>query len=349
MAGMPAPSDAQPRVLAAPDKLKGTLGAREAAAAMVAGAADVGLAARACPLSDGGEGFADALAHLGGEERITTVTGPLGAPVAARWRLAGDLAVLESAAASGLVLAGGAEGNDPVAATSRGTGELVVAALAAGARRILLGVGGSAMTDGGSAARAVVLGAGGLGDAELVVACDVRITFVEAAERFGPQKGATPSQVAALRRRLESLAGEYAAVGSDVVGLPGSGAAGGLAGGLAAVGARLVPGFDLVADMVGLDDMVAISVLVLGAEGRLDAGSWDGKVVDGLADRCRRQGVPLVVVAGTADAEGRAGAERRGVEVLDLAEHVGEARAMAEPAASIRQVVGARLASLAGR
>ena len=118
--------------------------------------------------------------------------------------MADDVAVVESAAASGLPLAGGAEGNDPLRATTRGTGELVVAAAAAGARRVLLGVGGSATTDGGRGALEAIEEAGGLGEIEVVVACDVKTRFIEAAEEFGPQKGATPAQVVELGDRLAS-------------------------------------------------------------------------------------------------------------------------------------------------
>ena len=344
MATMPATPGAQPLLLAAPDKMKGTLPAAGVAAALVAAASAATWRADPCPLSDGGEGFADVLACLGGEERTTTVTGPLGAPVAARWRLAGDRAVVESAAASGLVLAGGAEGNDPVAATSRGTGELLVAAARAGARRILVGVGGSAMTDGGSGAVAAMDEAGGLGPVDLVVACDVRAGFLDAARLFGPQKGADPGQVESLTRRLESLASAYAErAGLDVTALPGAGAAGGLAGGLAALGARLAPGLEVVAGIVGLEERVAAADLVVTAEGRLDGSSWTGKVVDGVAELAMRHGRPLVVVAGEADRHGQAEAGRRGIEVVDLSARCGRRRALAEPAACIAEQVAGLL------
>lgn len=346
MATMPATPGAQPLLLAAPDKMKGTLAAAEVAAAIAEAASAASWRADPCPLSDGGEGFADVLACLGGEERTTTVTGPLGAPVVARWRLARDQAVVESAAASGLVLAGGADGNDPVAATSRGTGELLVAAARAGARRILVGVGGSAMTDGGSGAVAAVDEAGGLGPVDLVVACDVRAGFLDAARLFGPQKGADPATVEALTRRLESLAPSYAErAGLDVTAVPGAGAAGGLAGGLAVLGARLVPGFELVAGIVGLEERVAAADLVVTAEGRLDQSSWTGKVVDGVAGLAARHGRPLVVVAGEADPDGEAEARRRGIAVVDLSARCGRRRARAEPAACIEQKVAELLRS----
>lgn len=140
-------------LLAVPDKFRGTLSAREAAAAMAAGARSVGWLARELPLADGGEGTLDA---FGGPNQVTTVTGPLGQPVDAAWRLDGDLAVIEMARASGLAVAGGREANDPVGATTRGTGDLIDGAVRAGARTLLVAVGGSAATDGGAGTLASV-------------------------------------------------------------------------------------------------------------------------------------------------------------------------------------------------
>ena len=145
------------------------------------------------PVADGGEGFLDV---LGGPNRSTMVMGPLGDPVDAPWRLAKGTAVIEMARASGLQLVGGAAGNDPIAATTYGTGELVAAALDAGARRILVGVGGSATTDGGLGALRAIFAPHRLRRVELFVACDVRTRFTEAAAVFAGQKGATPAEVA---------------------------------------------------------------------------------------------------------------------------------------------------------
>src|SRR5215813_1700239 len=227
------------RLLAAPDKFRGTLTAREAAAAIAAGAERAGWTADELPLPDGGEGTLDV---LGGGNRRTTVTGPLGEPVAADWRLDEDgTALIEAALACGLALAGGPEGNDPLRATSRGVGELVATAIAEGARRIVVCVGGVASTDGGvGAVEALPTPL----QIPVEVACDVEARFLAAADVFAPQKGATPEQVTALRERLAQL---------DVPDQPGAGAAGGLAGGLAALGATLVQGFDLVAGLLDLD------------------------------------------------------------------------------------------------
>src|SRR6202011_2178639 len=155
------------------------------------------------------------------------------------WLLAGRTAVIEMARASGLLLAGGPDGNDPMNATTRGTGELIAAAPAAGARRIIVGLGGSATTDGGHGALDVLRDR--LRGVELVVACDVTTRFADAAAEFCPQKGASPAQVALLQRRLERLADDYrTTTGVDVSELAGAGAAGGLAGGLATLGATLI-------------------------------------------------------------------------------------------------------------
>jgi glycerate kinase len=233
------------------------------------------------------------------------VTGPLRDPVNAHWRLEGTLAVVEMARASGLVLAGGRGRNDAMTATTRGTGELIAAALDAGARRIIVGVGGSATTDGGLGAVQVLERHAPFGRPdrpELLVACDVTTRFTDAAPVFAPQKGATEEQVALLRGRLEDLQRTYVdRYGVDVSALPGAGAAGGLAGGLAALGARLVPGFDLVADQLGLDRALENAHLVIAGEGYLDRGSFAGKVVGGVVSRAQAAGVPVLAVVGDYD------------------------------------------------
>jgi glycerate kinase len=286
------------RVLIAPDSFKGTATAAQIAAAIEAGASAAGWSADVCPLSDGGEGFLDVLGIVGGESRSTRVTGPLGEPVVAEWRLAPRVAVVESARASGLVLAGGAKGNDPLGATSRGTGELISAAIAAGADRVIVGVGGSAMTDGGLGALDAIDEFGGIGDAEVLVACDVTVEFVDAARIFGPQKGADAHEIEVLEERLRALLSRYRRRGCDLAGMPGSGAAGGLAGGLVVAGARIVPGFDLVAGLVNLDARIEPVRLVITGEGRLDATSWAGKVVGGVVSRAALFGRDVVLIAG---------------------------------------------------
>jgi glycerate kinase len=310
-------------VLAAPDKFRGTLSARQAAAAIAAGAAEAGWTADELPLADGGEGTLDV---LGGGNRRTTVAGPLGEPVEAAWRFEDDgTVVIEAALACGLSLAGGPERNDPLGATSRGVGELIAAAAAEGAMRIVVCVGGVASTDGG--VRAVEALPPQLPPLE--VACDVEARFVDAADVFAAQKGATPEQVRILRERLAQL---------DVPDLPGSGAAGGLAGGLAAIGARLVPGFELVASRLGLEEKLAEADLVVTCEGRLDATSFTGKVVGRVVERARAAGVETLVVAGEVAANAPIGA-------VSLVERYGPERALAEPAACLTEVVASALAT----
>ncbi|MET0421276.1 MAG: glycerate kinase [Acidimicrobiia bacterium] len=290
------PSFAGSTALVCPDKFRSSLGAAEAAAAMAAGTRRAGVeTVRELPLADGGEGTLDALvAALGGSRRHTTVTGPLGDPVDAEWAMVkGGIAVIEMAQASGLALIKGT--TDPLRATSRGTGELIATAIREGARRIIVCVGGSASTDGGLA---VVESLGwSLSHVPVTVACDVTTKFVDAARVFGPQKGATTAQVALLTRRLEQLADQYARrTGVDVRVIEGAGAAGGLAGGLAAIGASLEPGFDVVATAAGLEDALDDVDLVITGEGKLDASSFAGKTVGGVLEWASDAEVPNVAV-----------------------------------------------------
>ena len=332
-------------MVAAPDKLKGTATASAVADAVAGAVRDAGGTCEPVPMADGGEGT---LEVLGGVNRTTTVTGPLGDPVEAGWRLVGRSAVVEMAQASGLALVGGAEGNDAVAASTYGTGELIGAALEAGARRVVVGVGGSATTDGGFGALRALYPTQRLRGTDLVVACDVRTRFVDAAEVFAPQKGASPAQVKLLRGRLERLAADYLEqYGVDVTGIEGSGAAGGLAGGLAAVGAELVSGFDLVAEEVELYERLEGADLVVTAEGFLDAESFDGKVVGGVASFAADLGVPVLAVAGEVfhdEIAGPLAAVGGEVEVVSLTERFGRERSLADPAGCVAEVVAGRLA-----
>jgi glycerate kinase len=262
-AGVPGAPPA-PVALACPDKFRGSLSAVEAATAMAAGLRRAGFEeVREVPLADGGDGTLDALlAARGGSRRRARVTGPLGDPVDADFGVLSDgTAVVEMARASGLSLV---PRNDPLRASTRGTGELIDAARRGGASSILVCVGGSATTDGGLAA-VDALG-WSLGAVEVTVACDVDTHFLDAARVYGPQKGASPAQVQLLTRRLAAVAATYVArTGVDVTELDGAGAAGGLAGGLAAIGARLEPGFDVVARAAGLEDALdGVALVVTG-------------------------------------------------------------------------------------
>lgn len=334
------------RVVAAPDKFRGTASAAEVAAAVGRAAAAAGWACDEVPVADGGDGLLDV---LGGPNRTSVVTGPLGDPVEAGWRYDRGTAVIEMARASGLLLAGGPEGNDPIAADTHGTGELIQTAVESGATRIIVGLGGSATTDGGLGALRALYPHQRLRAVELLVACDVRTRFLDAAEVFGPQKGASRAQVRLLTNRLARLADVYLEDhGVDVRELAGSGAAGGLAGGLAAVGGQLLDGFALVADELELDQLIEGADLVVTGEGFLDEASFEGKVVGGVADMARDLGVPVVAVVGDevdADALGTAVRDCGISEVVSLVERFGHDRAMCDTLACVEQVAAEVLAA----
>jgi glycerate kinase len=328
------------RVVIAPDKFKGTLTAVEAADAMASAVRErwPDAVLTVIPMADGGDGTLDA---LGGANRRDTVTGPLGRPVDAGWRLDGDLAVIESAAASGLVLAGGADANDPWGATSRGVGELLALALDAGARRVVVGMGGSAMTDGGRGAIEALGRRVPFTRGSVVVLTDTTASFADAARVFGPQKGADPALVERLTDRLGEDADGFAArFGRDPRSAPRTGAAGGLSGALFAAGADLVDGAAYVAEVLGLQTAVAAADLVLTGEGAFDATSLAGKGPGHVLALAASQGVPAVVVAGIV-AEGA-----RGPGVVALVDVVGRERALAHPADAVRTATGEALAAL---
>jgi glycerate kinase len=333
------------RILICPDSFKDCLPAPAVAAALARGfqAACPDALVRLAPLADGGEGTTAALiAATGGQWHEAVVTGPLGAPVTARFGLLGDAAsgdgvtaVLEMAAASGLELVP-RDRRDPRVTTTRGTGELLRAALDLGVRRVLLGIGGSATNDGG-AGLAQALGVrcldaaghdlppGGaalarlarvvttdldprLAGVEVLVACDVENPLCGphgASAVYGPQKGASRAVVAELDAALAHWARVLARdLGRDVADLPGAGAAGGLGAGLVAFcGATLRPGIDLVLDAVGFDALLADSDLVLTGEGQIDASTLHGKTIAGVLRRARAAGVPVVAVAGAVTAD----------------------------------------------
>lgn len=297
-------------MLIAPDSFKGTLGALEVANALCRGVSSTGWPVDVCPIADGGEGTLDALLPaMRGEIRRVTVHDPLGRPVEARFGMAGHTGVVETAAASGLSLIAPDE-RDPVAASTYGTGEVILATARAGARRVYIGVGGSATTDGGAGAIEAIRRGGGLGHVRLVVLCDVRTPFEQAARVFGPQKGANLDQVRFLTRRLHALAGRLE---RDPRGVPMSGAAGGLAGGLwAAFGAELAPGAGFLLEAIGFNRRMRAARAVITGEGKLDAQSLVGKAVSEVATRCRQTGVPSYAVVGQRELDDF------GTRILDL-------------------------------
>ena len=291
------------RVLAAVDKFRGTATAAQVAAAIGHACWDLGHECIETPIGDGGEGTLDV---LGGANRTTRVTNPLGKPVDAQWRFVRDTAIIEMARASGLTLVGGAAKNDVIAASTVGTGELIDSALNDGAKKIIVCVGGSATVDGGLGAIKAIKSPARLRGIEFLVACDVQTSFTDAAKLFGAQKGATPAQIEFLTARLHKLQQQYLDdYGVDISKIEGAGAAGGLAGGLAALGASLVPGFDIVADEVGLHELIASSDYVITGEGYLDNESFEGKVVGGVQRLAQQFGKPVSVICGDADAEVR--------------------------------------------
>jgi glycerate kinase len=325
-----------PHVVAAPDKFRGTATARQIADVVACAARAAGWTCDVAPVADGGEGILDA---LGGRPYLTRVHDPLGSLIDAEWRLDGSTAVVEMARASGLSLVGGSEGNDPMRANTAGTGELIAAAVMAGAKRVVVGAGGSATTDGGLAALRVLEPHNRLNSVELVVACDVTTLFLDAATVFAPQKGASAAQVALLGRRLQRLAQVYEEdYRTDVRPLVGGGAAGGLAGGLAAIGADLVPGFDVVAEAVELAERLEGADLVVTGEGFLDDQSFRGKAVGGVLELAAEAGVAVLVIVGEAIGE-------QPVPYQSLVERFGRPRAMTDTLACVGEIVAEHLAT----
>ena len=312
------------KVLAAVDKFRGTATAAQVATAIGHACWQLGHDCVERPLADGGEGTLEA---LGGANRTTLVTGPLGKPVQAPWRLHRGTAVIEMACASGLLLAGGKQENDPIAATTTGTGELIDAALDLGAKRIIVCLGGSATTDGGLGAIKAIQTPARLKGVEFVVACDVTTQFTDAAKVFAPQKGASPAQVQFLTTRLEKLVQDYQTnYGVDVSKISGAGAAGGLAGGLAALGAQLVPGFDLVAEEVELDVLIADIDMIITGEGFMDNESFAGKVVGSMAELAFERKINIAAICGEIHPE-----VRSQINSVSLVETFGRDEAFARP------------------
>jgi glycerate 2-kinase len=285
-------------VLVAPDSFKGTHSATEVARALQLGLVGSGQPAAICPVADGGEGTLTALADVLALEPVgVTVNGPLGEPVDALFGLgARGAALVEVAAASGLTLVP-EQTRDAITASSEGTGELIAAAIEAGAHTVYVAAGGSATTDGGAGAIEALERSGGSRQAKLVVLCDVRTPFELAPATFAPQKGASTAQIDELERRLDALALKLP---RDPRGVPMSGAAGGLAGGLwAQYGAELVAGAAFVLGEVGYDSRMRAARAIVTGEGRLDRQSLVGKVVSEVATRARQAGVPCHAVVGS--------------------------------------------------
>ena len=319
-----------PAILLAPGSFKGTLSAGEVADALLAGFEHVGVRGDMCPLADGGDGTLDVLlGALGGERVAVEVHDALGRPTEASYGVSADgqVAIVETAAAIGLGRLSESE-HDPEAASSAGAGELIAAA-AQRAPAVLVGLGGSASNDGGAGALAAIEDAGGLGGVPLTCLCDVATPWELASETYGPQKGADSAAVERLAARLDALAQELP---RDPRGVPMTGAAGGVAGGLwAALGAELVPGASYVAGAVGFDARAERAGAVVTGEGRLDETTLEGKVVAEVAARCRRLGVPLHAVVG---ADGSSEGVRSSLRLASVSE-AGDADAIHDAAVAI--------------
>lgn len=351
-------------VLVAPDKFKGSATAAQVAAHLAAGVRAAGRHAVELPVADGGEGTRDAAVAAGFRPVGVTVSGPTGQPVRAGIAVRHGTAVVELAAASGLAQL--PAGPDPMRASSRGTGELVAAALDAGAATVVLGVGGSACTDGGAgmlaALGARLLDADGaplpdggaalarlarvdlsgldrrLAGTRVVLACDVDNPLLGptgAAAVYGPQKGAGPGEVAELEAALARWA---SALGEDTARTPGAGAAGGVGfAALAVLGAERRSGIEVVLELVGFGPLLAGAALVITGEGALDEQTLHGKAPAGVARAARAAGVPVVAVCGRSSlAPDRARAAGLGaVHVLSDVEP-DLARCLADPGPPLR-------------
>jgi glycerate kinase len=320
------------KIVIAPDKFKGSLAAAEVAAAIAAGlrAEWPGAGLVTVPVADGGDGTVDAAVAAGLERVPVTVDGPTGEPVRASYARRGEVAVIELANACGLMLLPGGR-CAPLTASSFGCGQVLAAALAAGARRIILGVGGSASTDGGAGLLQALgarvlddhgepLARGGaalrhvaaldlagldpaLRDSSVILATDVvnPLTGPDgAAEVYGPQKGASPAQITELAGGLRSWAAVVtAATGTDRSQAPGAGAAGGVGfAALAVLGAERRLGIDVMLDLLDFDAALDDAALVITGEGSLDAQTLAGKAPVGVARAAVRRGIPVIAVAG---------------------------------------------------
>jgi glycerate kinase len=323
------------RVLVAPDSFKGTFRATEVAAAIGRGLESAGLAPPdLCPVADGGDGTMEVLlTALGGDTAAARVHDPLGREVDAAYALIedGGTAVIEMARASGLALVEPDE-RDAVAASTRGTGELIAAA-AEGVQVVLVACGGSATTDGAAGAIEAIEEAGGLGGARIVCLCDVRTPFERAAEVFGPQKGADPATVRQLTKRLNDFA---QTLPRDPRGQPMTGCAGGLSGGLwAQYGAALEPGAAFVLDALDFDARMRAARAVIAGEGKIDEQTLQGKIAGEIATRARQAGVPCFAIVGTRELDAF------GARMLDLQRilEAGDLDAIAAAAASLADVL----------
>ncbi|MEJ7831888.1 MAG: glycerate kinase [Nocardioides sp.] len=367
-----------PVVVLACDKFKGSLSAVQVSKALEAGILEVwpGAEIRAVPVADGGDGTLAAAVAAGFTLEALTATGPTGSPVATHYAHRDGTALIEMASVSGLALLPG-DRPAPLTATSRGTGEVVASALRSGFRDIVLGIGGSASTDGGAglvrALGAEVLDADGepVGDgglaltsatrldvrglrrmldgARVTVACDVDNPLTGpsgAAAVYGPQKGATPEQIVTLDHGLATWADLVAGeIGVDLRDRPGAGAAGGVGfAAIALLGAEMRPGIDFLLDLVGYDAQLDGAALVVTGEGSLDEQTLSGKAAAGVARRASGAGVPSVAVCGRNELDATQEASMGVADVFALADLEPDADRSMTNAAALLTKVGRRIA-----
>jgi len=326
--------------MTAMDKFRGTASARALSEVVARAANRQGCAADVQPLSDGGEGFREV---FDGAMSVVNVSGPLGEVVQARVTLcqspSGLVGVLEVAEAVGRDYLTSPSNDEALSASSAGVGHLILAASQLGAERILIGCGGSATSDGGLGCYQVLRDAGGL-PVPVVAATDVRSTFLDA-RNFAEQKGVSVADLRVVDRRLSEARELYRKEqGVDVELLERSGAAGGIAGALAALGGALTSGFDAVADIVDLRERIARSSMVVTGEGRFDLGSLEGKVITSIADLIV-DATPLLVVCGevVSEALDAFGVLYPNAKVVSLSELYGVKAAMSDTLNCVEEVV----------
>ncbi|MCV7349757.1 glycerate kinase family protein [Mycobacterium parmense] len=348
-------------VLVAPDSFGDTLSAVDAAAAIATGWTRSRPADRfiVAPQSDGGPGFVEVLAKRLGRKRRLRVSGPLDTAVDAQWVFdsRSATAYLECAQACGLALLDGSPTPETaLAAHSRGVGELIVEALRVGAKRIVVGLGGSACTDGGQGMIAVLggleAGRQRLAGVELIAASDTEYPLTGpwgAARVFGPQKGADTAAVAALEARLEAWAPELEAVaGRDVSSEPGAAAAGGIGAGLLALGGRCESGAAIIAEHTHLAEDLEMAEMIVTGEGRFDEQSLHGKVVGSLVDAAYPLGIPVIVLAGQVGLENSAVRSSGIMSALSMADYAGSVRLAQADAANQLMGLASQVAARLG-
>ncbi len=323
------------KVLVVPDKFRGTLEPNEFVL-IIRERFAYEYAISTVAISDGGDGLLESL----DVSKITVdVHDALMRPITAPFGLAknGD-AVVEMSRASGLDVIGGAEYNDPINATTFGTGELIKAAIESGAKRVVVGCGGSATTDGGIGALEAINGLGF--ETDLLALSDVKATYLEAARTFAPQKGATKTQVLFLEARLVLAAQTLErAFGRNPIGVIGSGAAGGLAGLIFAMGGKIVSGFDYVADVLDLKQEVVNCDLIITGEGKLDIQSFNGKVVGQLVQLAIQHQKRILVICGSYDVDVVSRYVSPTIKFVSLTEHFGESLARAKTKLCLQKIL----------